>query len=123
MAIGDSFTEGLNDPGPDGVFLGWADRLATILAACNPGLRYANLAVRGKMLDDIIAEQLPRALAERPELVTICAGGNDLILPGCDVDELAGRFERLVAGLREAGAAVLLFTGPDVKHMPVVRTI
>ena len=46
VAIGDSFTEGLNDPAPGGGFRGWADRLASLLAAEYPGLRYANLAVR-----------------------------------------------------------------------------
>ncbi len=31
-AIGDSFTEGVGDPGPDGAFVGWADRFAVLLA-------------------------------------------------------------------------------------------
>ena len=50
VAIGDSFTEGLNDAAPGGGFRGWADRLAGLLAAEYPGLRYANLAVRGRLL-------------------------------------------------------------------------
>ncbi|HEY3882863.1 MAG TPA: SGNH/GDSL hydrolase family protein, partial [Trebonia sp.] len=59
VALGDSFTEGLNDPAPGGGFRGWADRLAGLLAAEYPGLRYANLAVRGKLLREIVAEQVP----------------------------------------------------------------
>ncbi len=47
VAIGDSFTEGLNDPDPGGGFRGWADRVAGALSAQRPGFRYANLAVRG----------------------------------------------------------------------------
>ncbi|MBK3537354.1 SGNH/GDSL hydrolase family protein, partial [Streptomyces sp. MBT67] len=31
-AIGDSFTEGVGDPGPGGTFVGWADRFAVLLA-------------------------------------------------------------------------------------------
>lgn len=51
VAIGDSQTEGVGD-GDDRVGLrGWADRLAERLAAANPGLEYANLAVRGRMFD------------------------------------------------------------------------
>src|SRR5580704_9909572 len=60
MAIGDSFTEGLHDPGPDGGYLGWADRVAGALSAQRPGFRYANLAIRGKLLREVVAEQLPR---------------------------------------------------------------
>ena len=48
VALGDSFTEGLDDPrGDQRGYLGWADRFAQLLAAQQPGLRYANLAVRG----------------------------------------------------------------------------
>ena len=49
-AIGDSFTEGLGDPDPGGGFRGWADRVASALSDIDPGFRYANLAVRGKLL-------------------------------------------------------------------------
>ena len=44
VAIGDSFTEGLDDPDPGGGFRGWADRVADALSAQRPGFRYANLA-------------------------------------------------------------------------------
>src|ERR1035438_6794190 len=67
VAIGDSFTEGLHDPGPDGQYLGWADRVAAALARRQPGFRYANLAIRGKLLGQVIDEQLPRAIEMRSE--------------------------------------------------------
>jgi lysophospholipase L1-like esterase len=89
VAVGDSFTEGLSDEGPEGTYVGWADRLATILADRNPVFRYANLALRGKLLREIATEQVPIAIAAKPDLVTICGGGNDLIIPGRDVDALA----------------------------------
>ncbi|PRX50319.1 lysophospholipase L1-like esterase [Prauserella shujinwangii] len=123
VAIGDSFTEGLNDPLPDGSFRGWADRLAEILAEGRPGFRYANLAVRGKMLAEIWDEQLPIALDIKPGLVTVCAGGNDIIVPGADVDVVAERFEEGVAELRRAGIEVLMFTGPDTKQMSVMSVL
>jgi lysophospholipase L1-like esterase len=123
VAIGDSFTEGLADEGLDGGYVGWADRLAIALAERSPGFRYANLALRGKMLREIIAEQVPLAVAARPDLVTICAGGNDLIVPGSDVDVLAEEFEQGVVELRNAGCEVVVFTGPDPHKQPVVRRV
>jgi lysophospholipase L1-like esterase len=123
VALGDSFTEGLNDSGPDGSYFGWADRFAHILATAAPGLRYANLAVRGKMLGEVVAEQLPAAVAMAPDLVSIAAGGNDLLRPGADPDRLAEVFEAAVARLRTAGSQVLVLTGFDPRTFPVIRWI
>ncbi len=123
-AIGDSFTEGVGDPGPDGRFVGWADRLAVLLADRIPEeghFRYANLAVRGRLLDQIVAEQVPRAKALAPDLVTFCAGGNDIIRPGSDPDDVAERFERAVAELTSAIGTVLVTTGFDTRGVPVLR--
>lgn len=123
VAVGDSFTEGLSDEAPDGSYIGWADRLAATLAERDPDFRYANLAVRGKLLREIIDEQIPVAVRVKPDLVTMCGGGNDLIVPGCDVDSLAEEFEQAVVALRSAGCEVVVFTGPDPKKQPVVRRI
>ena len=71
VALADSFSEGVGDPWPDGrTCRGWADRLAEILAAQTPGLRYANLAIRGKTLAEVLGDQVPAAVAMRPDLVT-----------------------------------------------------
>ena len=86
VAIGDSFTEGMvdTDPRHEGRFIGWADRLAAELAGRTGGeeLHYANLAIRGRKLDDRLlvrtlpafasrwlAPRLPRLSARHPELV------------------------------------------------------
>ncbi|RCW43543.1 lysophospholipase L1-like esterase [Halopolyspora algeriensis] len=124
VAIGDSFTEGLNDPAADNAsYRGWADRLAEILAANDPELHYANLAVRGKLLDQVIGDQLPAALALRPSLVSLVAGGNDILRPGNDPDLLAERFDAAVAELRAHGAQVLIGTGFDTRQVPVMRHV
>lgn len=123
VAIGDSFTEGLSDEGADGSYIGWADRLAETLATRESGFRYANLAVRGRLLREIIEEQVPAVLRVKPDLVTLCAGGNDLIVPGSDVDSLADEFEQAVVDLRAAGCEVIVFTGPDPRKQPVVRRV
>ncbi|MFD5032167.1 SGNH/GDSL hydrolase family protein [Streptomyces sp. NPDC058405] len=131
-AIGDSFTEGVGDPGPDGLYVGWADRLAVLLAdqlpvsgetadAGHGDFRYANLAVRGRLLDQIVDEQIPRAKELGPDLVTFCAGGNDIIRPGTDPDDVAERFERAVADLTGAVGTVMVTTGFDTRGVPVLR--
>ena len=123
VALGDSFTEGLDDPRADQAgYLGWADRFAEMLAAPQPGLRYANLAVRGKVLRQVTEEQVPRAIAMAPDLVSLAAGGNDLLRPRGDPDALAEHFDEAVRALLMAGCQVLIFTGFDTRF-PVLRLI
>lgn len=123
VALGDSFTEGLNDPRPDGGFAGWADRLAALLADRRPEgeFRYANLAVRGRLLDQVVTEQVPQVRRIQPDLVTFCAGGNDILRPGSDPDEVAERFEQAVVQLRESAGTVLICTGFDTRGVPVLK--
>jgi lysophospholipase L1-like esterase len=114
VALGDSTTEGLMDPLPDGSgFRGWADRLAEMLAVLDPELRYANLAVRGKLARQVRAEQLNVAIALQPDLVSVLSGLNDMLRKSVDVAAVATEIDAMVAALREAGADVLLFTLPD----------
>jgi lysophospholipase L1-like esterase len=124
VALGDSFTEGLNDayPGTE-TFRGWADRLAERLAAAEPGLGYANLAVRGKLLRQVVADQVPRAIELAPDLISFCAGGNDMLRPGSDPDALAEIFDAATVRLRATGAEVVLLTGFDPRDVPVLRRI
>ncbi|MCX5301385.1 SGNH/GDSL hydrolase family protein [Streptomyces sp. NBC_00193] len=142
-ALGDSFTEGVGDPGPGDTFLGWADRLAVLLAdrreeqheqhehtgdsggsagsGSSGGFRYANLAVRGRLLDQIVAEQVPRAKELAPDLVTFCAGGNDIIRPGSDPDDVAARYEAAVRDLTGSVGLVVITTGFDTRDVPVLK--
>lgn len=111
LALGDSFTEGMEDErGPDGRHRGWADRVAMALAAGRPDLVYGNLAIRGRLLDQVIAEQLPVALDLRPDLVSFHAGPNDVLRPGMDLSDLAARYDDAAARLTGTGSTVLLFT-------------
>ena len=115
LALGDSFTEGVGDEDPTrphGV-RGWADRVAEQLCAADPAWGYANLAVRGKKIRQVIDEQLETALAMEPTLVTLYAGGNDILRPRVDIDALMAGYDDMVGRLRASGAAVVLFTGFD----------
>ncbi|MCT9820016.1 SGNH/GDSL hydrolase family protein [Microbacterium sp. W1N] len=125
VAIGDSFTEGVGDPdpaAPNGL-RGWADRVAEVLSTQVDDFAYANLAVRGKLIGQIIDDQIEPALALKPDLVTLSAGGNDVIRPGADPDAVAERFEDAVVRLSSQGANLVVFTGIDTNFTPVFRGI
>ena len=113
-ALGDSFTEGLTDvTGPEGRHVGWADRLAATLARGNPDMEYANLAVRGKLIGQVVAEQVPVACDLRPDLVTLAAGVNDALRRSYDLHASATHLENGVRLLRGTGADVVLFAFGD----------
>jgi len=125
VSIGDSFTEGIGDPDPasPGGHRGWADRVAEVLGSQVDDFAYANLAVRGKLIGQIVSTQIEPALALKPDLVTFSAGGNDVIRPGGDPDAVALQFEDAVVRLGSSGATVLVFTGIDTNFTPVFRGI
>ncbi|WP_433801685.1 SGNH/GDSL hydrolase family protein [Actinomycetospora sp. CA-084318] len=124
VAVGDSFTEGVGDVDPiTGSERGWADRVAEHLTRQDPGLRYANLAVRGQLLEQIVREQVGPALAMDPDLVSLCAAGNDLLRPTARPADLAERLDGAVGRLVASGADVLVFTGFDTRSTPVVDLV
>ncbi|MFE0749278.1 GDSL-type esterase/lipase family protein [Gordonia sp. NPDC058843] len=131
VALGDSFTEGVGDPDPsrpNGV-RGWADRVAEQLAASTAGaadmaaFTYANLAIRGRLLDEVIAEQVGPAIDLVPDLVTIYAGGNDLMRPSLDIDAMIARYDTALGDLAATGATVVVFTAYDTGWAPVFRML
>jgi lysophospholipase L1-like esterase len=125
VAMGDSFTEGMDDGYPDGTYRGWADLVAARLAVeAGPDFGYANLAVRGKLLDQVVADQLEPTLAMRPDLVSFAAGGNDVLRRKVDPWGLVHRIDPVVGRLRAAGADVILFRFADVTvHLPGQRIV
>ncbi|MFJ5831856.1 SGNH/GDSL hydrolase family protein [Streptomyces sp. NPDC093089] len=124
VALGDSQTEGVGDGDDTTGLRGWADRLAEQLARDNPELRYANLAVRGRVAGQVHAEQLAPALAMRPDLATVVAGVNDLLRPRFDADETVGHLEAMFAALTAGGALVATLTFPDVTRViPLARPV
>ncbi len=127
VAIGDSSTEGLDDPAGDGSFRGWANRLAEQIALAQEGrseLLYANLGVRGRKTREIRDQQLPCALAMRPDLVTLFSGTNDVVSRSFDLPTVAADLEEMMAAVRATGAVLLTFTMPDlVPVMPVARRL
>lgn len=114
VAIGDSSTEGLDDPDGKGGYRGWADRLAGHIAAAQGSVLYANLGVRGRHTRQVLEEQLDLALSMRPDVATVFAGSNDAVSRGFDADAVGRDIEHMQRRLIEAGATVVTFTLPDL---------
>jgi lysophospholipase L1-like esterase len=124
VAIGDSQTEGLWDGDESVGLVGFADRLAVILDSHYPGLTYANLAVRGNRIRDVLDEQLPAALTMRPDLITVCIGMNDVTRPGPYFDRALAELGKLHAQLASSGATVVTTTFPDITRiLPIGRVL
>ncbi|UUN25535.1 SGNH/GDSL hydrolase family protein [Streptomyces sp. FIT100] len=120
VAVGDSFTEGMSDLLPDGSYRGWADLLASRLAARTPGFRYANLAVRGKLIGQIVEEQVDNASAMRADVVTLVGGLNDTLRPKCDMVRVRALLEEAVERLAPSCGQLVLMRSPG-RNGPVME--
>lgn len=125
VALGDSSTEGLDDPDGRGGYHGWANRLAARVASAQSSpLLYANLAVRGRNTRQVRDEQIEPALALRPDLVTLFSGVNDVTSRRFDADAVGRDAEQMQRALIGNGATVIGFTLPDPSRvMPIARLI
>ncbi len=124
VALGDSQTEGLWDGDDSGGIIGFADRLAQMLDALHPGLRYANLAIRGRRIRGVLDDQLPQALAMRPDLISVCVGMNDITRPGLAFDRALADLDLMHRQLAQSGATVVTTTFPDIARIvPIGRIL
>ena len=121
IAIGDSFTEGVGDELPDGRTRGWADFVALGLALASPEpVRYANLAIRGRKLAPLIAEQLAPAIAQRPQLISLNGGGNDIMRPRVSIDSVARMLEDAARKVTAQNIHLLMLSGANPsRHLPM----
>ena len=116
IALGDSMTEGMCDEIIDGKYRGWADRVADTLAKDNLDFSYINLAIRGKLLHQVIDDQIPEAakFVTGPEtLVSFHAGANDVLRPNYQADVAYAKYENGVSDLTKTGATLIVFTVVD----------
>lgn len=72
-------------------------------------------------MDGILAEQVEPAVGMRPDLVTIYAGGNDILRPRVDIDAMVARYAEALGRLAATGAHLVVFTGFDLGFAPVFR--
>ena len=113
IVCGDSYSEGMTDEVVDGNYRGWADRVADEMAKHSDNFTYANLAIRGKLLPQVVADQLSEALkfvTGKETLVSFHAGANDALRPGYDPAVTIEKYKNAVRQVAASGATVLLFT-------------
>lgn len=119
IALGDSLTEGLSDKYPDSSYRGWADRVADELSSAVSNFQYANFAVRGKLLEQVISDQVSLALPliTGPDtVVSFHAGANNVLRPKLDIEKVGSEYQNAVTRLTETGAKVLVFTVREVAN-------
>lgn len=117
LAIGDSFTEGVGDD-VAGVPRGWADLVAVGLAEHHGEADYANLAIRGRLLEPIATTQVDQALAldPLPTIMTINGGGNDMLRRSLNPHLLVALLESALERVRAVGIEPVLLAGPDASR-------
>ncbi|MFE2560393.1 SGNH/GDSL hydrolase family protein [Streptomyces sp. NPDC059352] len=120
VALGDSFTEGMSDLRPDGSYRGWADVLAGRLAARTPDFRYANLAVRGKLIGQIVDEQVDLAAGMKADVVTLVGGLNDTLRPKIDMVRVRDLLTEAVERLTPSCGQLVLMRSPG-RNGPVME--
>jgi lysophospholipase L1-like esterase len=120
VTVGDSFTEGMSDLLPDGSYRGWADLLAARMAARTPGFRYANLAVRGKLIGQIVEEQVGVAAGMDADVITLVGGLNDALRPKCDMGRVQGLLTEAVERLAPSCRQLVLMRSPG-RQGPVLE--
>lgn len=129
VAIGDSLTEGLGDFdfALSRFGCGWADRLAELLARsaheAGESFKYANLALRGSSMIDILTAQLEDAIVMKPDLVTIMAGANDFMRSQKQHPELRSLLRGAIARLHEQGTHVLVANTVNPTHISLFRPL
>lgn len=125
VAIGDSFTEGVGDELPDGTVRGWADLAAQGWAdAAGEPIQYANLAIRGKLIQPIVDLQLEPALALKPTHLSFNGGGNDMLRPRADIERIVGAFEHVLRRCDEEGVQLIVLSGANPSAgLPLGRVV
>ena len=97
----------------DGKYRGWADRVADVMSKAHPDFTYVNLAIRGKLLGQVVDDQVTAGLGfvTGPDtLVSFHAGANDALRPGYQADVAIKLYQDAVRLIAKSGAQLMLFT-------------
>lgn len=115
--LGDSFVEGRGDPVPGGGWHGWVPRFAGALGL--PATAVRNLGTHGATTTDVLARQLPKALAPKTPLIGVVCGVNDLV-SAYDPDTFRDNLRTLFRALRGFDTTVFTAGYPDIPgNLPV----
>ncbi|MFJ8004619.1 SGNH/GDSL hydrolase family protein [Streptomyces fagopyri] len=76
-------------------------------------VEFTNLAVSGAQTRDVLERQTPKALALRPDVVSVVIGVNDTLRCTFDIHAVAARLDEVYAAFRDQGAVLLTACLPD----------
>ena len=97
---------------------GYVARLFKQIEERRPTSNLINLCVSGATTDDVLREQLDRAVAADPDLVTLGIGIND-IGHGFTLDQFSKNYEQILSTLKEKTRARIVVTNlPDISTAP-----
>jgi acyl-CoA thioesterase I len=116
LALGDSTGVGVGAASGGG----YPQRLLRMLA--RPDLRLMNYCRSGATSADVLSEQLPRALKESPQVVTIGIGINDVGLQVPD-EAFALNLEEIIGPLKARCPRILIANLPDLALAPAVAAV
>ena len=89
-----------------------------LLARLGPGAVLYDLGIPGETTSAALTDELPAALAERPDLVTVFFNVDDLVA-GVSPQDFQAHLDRIVGSLRSGGhARVLVANTPPLDQLP-----
>jgi lysophospholipase L1-like esterase len=106
VALGDSITLGIGDVAVPGIGAGWAAHVAHAIGASS----YANLAENGTRARSLGLSQLPTGLMQRPDVVLLTVGGNDVLRGDFSPPEITEHVADAVARLRRPGREIVMIS-------------
>jgi len=119
--LGDSAASGVGDSDKNGVTRGWGYHLAKHF---QDPLVYVNLSRPGAQSAEVLEDQLPKALAFKPDIAAVIVGGNDALRNGFDPNKLHQNLRTTISELKKSGSEVLLLQLHDpTRIVPLPRLL
>ena len=119
--IGDSAASGVGDSDSNGNYFGWGYHLAQVF---EEPLVYINVSRPGAQSTEVLLEQLPKALAHKPNLIAVIVGGNDLLRNGFSPTIFEKNLNEILRTIEESGATSLLLELHDpTEIVPMPRLL
>lgn len=117
VAIGDSTIEGIGASKPEKAF---APLVYSSIKQGKKNAVFHNLGKAGAKVQDVIINQLPKAIELKPNLILVSIGANDLMFSK-RIFRFGKDFEFLLSTLRQKTQAALFVNNiPDVTIVPIM---
>ncbi len=119
--LGDSAASGVGDTDSNGNSRGWSYYLAKNF---KDPLVYVNLSRPGAKSDEILYDQLPKAIIHSPSITAVIVGGNDALRNGFSPERLHQNLRSTIKQLKAIGSEVLLLQLHDpTLIVPMPKTL